>query len=71
MSPLIDDFDEDSDVPTEEIYLELKQLQAAADSHAPNQGLPSPVSAADVSGIKARIAQLRAMLTDRGTPYEY
>ncbi|MGI9585089.1 MAG: hypothetical protein ACR2N7_05810 [Acidimicrobiia bacterium] len=71
MPPLIDDFDEDGDVPTEEIYLELTQLEATAATQSQDQDLPSPIPSTDVSGIKTRIAQLRAMLSDRGAPYEH
>lgn len=55
--------------PTEEIYLELEELRAAA-AHAPespSEGEVLPkVRDDDPSSIKARIARLRAMLSDRG-----
>jgi hypothetical protein len=59
----------DSGPPTEEIYLELRELQsAAADTpEIPPPAEPAPVLADDdPSGIKARIARLRAILSDRG-----
>jgi hypothetical protein len=59
----------DDGPPTEEIYLELRQLESALpDRAADAQGTePAPVLAEDdPSGIKARIARLRALLTDRG-----
>ena len=53
--------------PTEEIYLELEDLKAAAAAQAAgsDQALPK-VRDDDPSNIKARIARLRAMLSDRG-----
>jgi hypothetical protein len=59
----------DSGPPTEEIYLELRELQSAvADTNdAPHDTAPAPVLAEDdPTGIKARIARLRAILSDRG-----
>ena len=59
----------DNTIPTEEIYLELDELQAAASDQADTE--PAPVTSDDdPSGIKARIARLRAMLSDRGAPLD-
>jgi hypothetical protein len=56
--------------PTEEIYLELRELEsAAANAERPRaEQEPAPVVADDddPTGIKARIARLRAVLSDRG-----
>lgn len=55
--------------PTEEIYLQLRELEsAAADARdVPGDTAPAPVLAEDdPTGIKARIARLRAVLSDRG-----
>jgi hypothetical protein len=58
----------DDGPPTDEIYLELKELESvakASDVSSPTE--PAPVVADDdPTGIKARIARLRAVLTDRG-----
>jgi hypothetical protein len=58
----------DDGPPTDEIYLELKELESvaeASDGSSPTE--PAPVVADDdPTGIKARIARLRAVLTDRG-----
>ena len=59
----------DDGPPTEEIYLELRQLESiarepVADSAASGK---SPVATDDdPTGIKARIERLRAVLSDRG-----
>ena len=61
-------FDDDGP-PTEEIYLELRQLESVAPELGANAPGTEPVPALaedDPSGIKARIARLRALLTDRG-----
>lgn len=55
--------------PTEEIYIELSELEATAEEDAddPTVGETAPVLAEDErSGVKGRIAKLRAILTDRG-----
>ena len=55
--------------PTEEIYLQLRELQSAAadTSDVPPDTAPAPALAEDdPTGIKARIARLRAILSDRG-----
>jgi len=55
--------------PTEEIYIELRDLEALADDLADSNPEPEPVPALaedDPTGIKARIARLRAILSDRG-----
>jgi hypothetical protein len=67
--------DDDSLRPTEEIYLELEELQelqeTAQDLGDEAMGEPSPVTSDDdPTGIKARIARLRAMLADRGAPLD-
>lgn len=55
--------------PTEEIYIELRELQAAAEAQDVAEEEPTPVLANDdPTSIKARIARLRAILTDRGAP---
>ena len=59
----------DDGPPTDEIYLELKELESVArntpDASSPAE--PAPVVADDdPTGIKARIARLRAVLSDRG-----
>lgn len=68
MSP-IDDDSNDKPIPTEEIFLELEELQEAAKDL--DDDAPTPVTSDDdPSGIKARIARLRAMLRDRGAPID-
>ena len=64
--------DDDNLRPTEEIYLELQELQETAqDLSAEAADEPSPVTSDDdPTGIKARIAKLRAMLADRGAPLD-
>ena len=55
--------------PTDEIYLELKELESVVKDApiVPSPTEPAPVVADDdPTGIKARIARLRAVLTDRG-----
>jgi hypothetical protein len=67
--PATDDENADHTIPTEEIYLELDELQEAARETDDEE--PTPVTSADdPSGIKARIARLRAMLSDRGAPID-
>jgi len=59
----------DDGPPTEEIYIELRELEAvAADkvgASTDSEPLPS-LAEDDPTGIKARIARLRAILSDRG-----
>ena len=64
--------DDDNIRPTEEIYLELQELQETAqDMDTDTPAEPSPVTSDDdPTGIKARIAKLRAMLADRGAPLD-
>ncbi len=64
--------DNDNVRPTEEIYLELEDLQEAAQELGDATGdEPAPVTSEDdPTGIKARIAKLRAMLADRGAPLD-
>ena len=65
----IDDDSTDQPIPTEEIFLELEELQEAAKDL--DDDTPSPATSEDdLSGIKARIARLRAMLSDRGAPID-
>lgn len=65
-----DDALPDTTVPTEEIYLELEELEEAAQLQD-GEDAPAPaVSSDDPSSIKARIARLRAMLSDRGAPID-
>jgi hypothetical protein len=59
----------DDGPPTEEIYIELRNLEAvAADTvdGAPDPEPAPPFAEDDPTGIKARIARLRAILSDRG-----
>jgi hypothetical protein len=59
----------DDGPPTEEIYLELRQLESIAPKMAPDAAASEPapvVPEDDPTGIKARIARLRAVLSDRG-----
>lgn len=67
--PGIDDNIPKDSIPTEEIYLELEELEALAAEM--DDDSPTPVvSADDPSSIKARIARLRATLSDRGAPID-
>ncbi|MDK1018013.1 MAG: hypothetical protein QGD89_01230 [Actinomycetota bacterium] len=61
-------FSDDADPPTEEIYIKLRELEtAAAETRDATSLEPSPVVADDApTGIKGRIARLRAILSDRG-----
>ncbi len=73
MPKATDDFSDHDDRPTEEIYIELRDLEAVApgreDTDDPVE--PRPVTASDdPTGIRARIAKLRALLSDRGAPYD-
>jgi len=55
--------------PTEEIYLELRELEAAVPDAPRDSPDAEPIPAIaedDPTGIKARIARLRAVLSDRG-----
>ena len=64
-----DETDASQGPPTEEIYLELRALEstAAAAQASDTSSEPAPVLADDdPTGIKARIARLRAKLSDRG-----
>jgi len=73
MSNTHDDFVDNNDRTTEEIYIELRDLEVQAPiSEAANASMePRPAMADDdPSGIRARIAHLRALLSDRGAPYE-
>ena len=57
------------DPPTEEIYLELRGLEQAVSNTETDSPVSERVPAVaddDPTGIKARIARLRAILSDRG-----
>jgi hypothetical protein len=59
----------DDGPPTDEIYLELRELTSAVKDASTNSSPTEPAPAVaddDPTGIKARIARLRAVLTDRG-----
>lgn len=59
----------DDGPPTEEIYLELRELEAAVPdipTTSPDAEPTPAVADDDPTGIKARIARLRAVLSDRG-----
>lgn len=59
----------DDGPPTEEIYLELRELEAAVpdtSSDSPDAEPTPAIADDDPTGIKARIARLRAVLSDRG-----
>ena len=59
----------DDGPPTEEIYLELRDLEAAVPETQTASPDTEPIPAIaddDPTGIKARIARLRAVLADRG-----
>ena len=64
----IDDENDDASIPTEEIYLELEELKEVAKQQPDDAPMPV-TSDDDPSGIKARIARLRAMLSDRGASF--
>ncbi len=69
MSDIHDDYIDHSDRPTEELYIELRDLEHmesrpvdTSDQHDPTPGAPLD----DASAIRERIAHLRALLSDRG-----
>ena len=68
MVAAIGDFE--NTTPTEEIFLELQDLQALADDTGTAAAHSEPPRAArgdhDPNSIKSRIARLRALLSDRG-----
>jgi len=69
MSNTQDDFTDHSDRPTEELYIELRDLEnieSATDTTANEPGTPSVGDGEDPTGIRERIAYLRALLSDRG-----
>jgi len=73
MTPETNDHESEASRPTEEIYIQLRDLEAQAPKveSADASDEPRPVlSDDDPSGIRARIAHLRAMLSDRGAPYD-
>jgi len=73
MTPGTNDYESEGTRPTEEIYIELRDLEAHAPNRESGDSLDEPrpvVSDDDPSGIRARIAHLRAMLSDRGAPYD-
>lgn len=68
-----DDGTDDHAIPTEEIFLELQELEDLRDAAQDyvDENEPTPVMVEDdPTGIKARIARLRAMLSDRGASPE-
>ena len=56
--------------PTEEIYLELQELESIAEDNGmraePDEPAPQPRGEDGPNSIPARIARLRALLRDRG-----
>ncbi len=73
MTPGTNDYESDATRPTEEIYIELRDLEAHTPTRESGDSLDEPrpvLSDDDPSGIRARIAHLRAMLSDRGAPYD-
>ena len=69
MSDTHDDYIDHSDRPTEELYIELRDLQhmesRPVDTSSAHDSTPgAPLD--DTSAIRERIAQLRALLSDRG-----
>ena len=74
MSATNDEHKSDPSVPTEEIFLELEELRELQELHGSvdqSGDEPAPVTSEDdPSGIKARIARLRSMLSDRGAPLD-
>jgi len=73
VTPETNDYESEATRPTEEIYIELRDLEAHAPTRESDSSSDEPrpvVSDDDPSGIRARIAQLRAMLSDRGAPYD-
>lgn len=71
MSPI--DGDSDGQIPTDEIYLELReleQLRAAAEQYQAENEMSPTVPSDEPSNLKARIARLKAMLSDRGAPVD-
>jgi len=73
VTPETNDYESEATRPTEEIYIELRSLEAQAptsESGSSSDEQRPVVSDDDPSGIRARIAHLRAMLSDRGAPYD-
>jgi hypothetical protein len=73
MMSATDDETSNHAIPTEEIFLELQELEDLRDAAQDyvDENEPTPVMIEDdPTGIKARIARLRAMLTDRGAPLD-
>jgi hypothetical protein len=74
MSATNDENQNNPPVPTEEIFLELEELRELQELHGSvdhSGDEPAPVTSEDdPSGIKARIARLRTMLSDRGAPLD-
>ena len=60
------DFTDPSERPTEELYIELRDLEATAVNACNDSDVPPTVADEDPSGIRERIAYLRALLSDRG-----
>lgn len=69
MHPETPEFNNDDAPPTEEVYMELRDLEATA-AEASEKAVPDELSPAlpedYPAGVKARIARLRAVLSDRG-----
>ena len=68
MSNTPNEFIDHGDRPTEELYIELRDLEAmetrtVAESHLT---AASGAEEDDTSGIRERIAHLRSLLSDRG-----
>lgn len=69
MSDTPSDFIDNSDRPTEELYIELRDLEAIESRDTGNtstSGAASDDDDGDTSGIRERIAHLRSLLSDRG-----
>jgi len=69
MSDTPDDFIDHSERPTEELYIELRDLEAMETQVVETSDTPETTSGSegdDASGIRERIAYLRALLSDRG-----
>ncbi|VAW05940.1 hypothetical protein MNBD_ACTINO01-2292 [hydrothermal vent metagenome] len=69
MSDTPSEFIDHGERPTEELYIELRDLEAMETRMTDENGTPeatSVVATDDTSGIRERIAHLRALLSDRG-----
>jgi len=73
MSRPADDYTDRSDRPTEELYIELRDLVAetkGGDDEAETSQASRPTQHRDASLIRARIDHLRSLLSDRGVPHD-